>query len=84
MSRPITAVRAAKNLGTEVVTGFTGSSIRHLLYSWPPVPDEMIEEGFKYFAEQWNPILDVFDECGLKFGLEVHPTEIAFDAAFGE
>jgi sugar phosphate isomerase/epimerase len=27
----------------------------------------------------WNPILDVFQEEGVKFALEVHPTEIAFD-----
>ncbi len=73
------AARAARNLGINIVTGFTGSSIWHLLYSWPPVPDQMIEEGFRYFAEMWNPILDVYDECGVKFGLEVHPTEIAFD-----
>jgi sugar phosphate isomerase/epimerase len=50
-----------------------------MLYSFPPVSDEMIEEGFKYFAKMWNPILDAFDECGVKFALEVHPTEIAFD-----
>ena len=71
--------RAAKNLGVKVVNGFTGSSIWHFLYSFPPVTDEMIEDGFKYFADLWNPILDVFDECGVKFALEVHPTEIAFD-----
>jgi|SRR5690554_1682332 len=41
----------------------------------------MIEDGFKDFADRWNPILDVFDEVGVKFGLEVHPTEIAFDIA---
>ena len=74
-----TSARAAKNLGVKIVNGFTGSSIWHLLYSFPPVPDEMIEDGFAYFAEMWNPILDVFDECGVKFALEVHPTEIAFD-----
>lgn len=39
----------------------------------------MLADGFKYFAKMWNPILDVFDECGVKFALEVHPTEIAFD-----
>jgi sugar phosphate isomerase/epimerase len=39
----------------------------------------MIEEGFRYFAKMWNPILDEFDKCGVKFALEVHPTEIAFD-----
>lgn len=71
--------RAAKNFGVKVVCGFTGSSIWHLLYSFPPVSPEKIENGFKRFAELWNPILDVFDECGVKFALEVHPTEIAFD-----
>ncbi len=39
----------------------------------------MIDDGFKLLAERWNPILDVFGECGVKFALEVHPTEIAFD-----
>jgi len=71
--------RAAKNLGVKVVNGFTGSSIWHLLYTFPPVTEQMIEEGLAYFAKMWNPILDVFDECGVRFGLEVHPTEIAFD-----
>jgi len=71
--------RAAKKLGVEVVNGFTGSSIWHLLYSFPPVSQEMIDDGFKLLAERFNPILDVFGECGVKFALEVHPTEIAFD-----
>lgn len=70
---------AARNMGVQVVNGFTGSSIWHLLYSFPPVSDAMIEEGFRYFAKMWNPILDEFDKCGVKFALEVHPTEIAFD-----
>ncbi len=71
--------KAAKNLGVKVVNGFTGSPIWHMLYSFPPVTDQMIDDGFRYFAKMWNPILDVFDECGVKFALEVHPTEIAFD-----
>jgi len=73
------AARAAQQFGVSVVNGFCGSSIWHLLYSFPPVPDSMIEEGFAQFAERWNPILDVFGECGVRFALEVHPTEIAFD-----
>jgi sugar phosphate isomerase/epimerase len=72
-------VKAAKNIGVKVVNGFTGSSIWHMLYSFPPVSDKMIEDGFAYFAKMWNPILDEFDKCGVKFALEVHPTEIAFD-----
>ena len=70
---------AARNMGVGVVNGFTGSSIWHLIYSFPPVSVEQIEEGFQHFADMWNPILDVFDENGVKFALEVHPTEIAFD-----
>ncbi|MGD9057262.1 MAG: sugar phosphate isomerase/epimerase family protein, partial [Desulfobacterales bacterium] len=75
---------AAKNMGLKVVNGFTGSSIWHLIYSFPPVSDAQIEEGFKHFAKLWNPILDVFDQNGVKFALEVHPTEIAFDIVTAE
>src|SRR5688572_22987929 len=35
--------------------------------------------GYKEFADRWNPILDVFDQEGVKFALEAHPTEIAYD-----
>ena len=71
--------RAAQKFGVEVVNGFTGSSIWHLNYSFPPVPESMIQDGFQHFADRFNPILDVFGECGVRFALEVHPTEIAFD-----
>jgi sugar phosphate isomerase/epimerase len=71
--------RAAQKFGVSVVNGFTGSSIWHLNYSFPPVPPKMIDDGFKLLAERFHPILDVFEECGVRFALEVHPTEIAFD-----
>jgi len=70
---------AAKNLGVGVVNGFTGSSIWHLLYSFPPTTPGQIEAGYALLKERWKPILDVFAENGVKFALEVHPTEIAFD-----
>ncbi len=73
------AAVAAKNIGVKVVNGFTGSGIWHMIYSFPPVSDAMIQKGFDDFAALWNPILDVFDKSGVKFALEVHPTEIAFD-----
>ena len=78
------SARAARKLGVDIVNGFTGSSIWHLLYSFPPVSPAMIDEGFKLLAERFNPILDVFAECGVKFALEVHPTEIAFDLVTAE
>jgi sugar phosphate isomerase/epimerase len=71
--------RAAAKLGVTTVTGFTGSPIWHMLYSFPPNDFAEIERAYEQFAEQWNPIIDVFDAEGVKFALEVHPTEIAYD-----
>ena len=71
--------RAAAAFGVKVVNGFTGSKIWHTVAGFPPVPPEMIEDGYQDFADRWNPIIDVFDEVGVKFGLEVHPSEIAYD-----
>jgi len=76
--------RAAKNLGVKVVNGFTGSSIWHLLYSFPPVSPQMITRGYNQFAKAWTPILNEFRRNGVRFALEVHPTEIAFDIASAE
>jgi sugar phosphate isomerase/epimerase len=71
--------RAAARFGVTQVNGFTGSSVWHQLYSFPPNDFEAIEAGYRDFAERWNPIIDVFDDQGVRFGLEVHPTEIAYD-----
>ena len=38
-----------------------------------------IDAGYKDFAARWLPILDVFKKEGVRFALEVHPTEIAYD-----
>jgi len=73
------SARAAQKMGLKVVNGFTGSSIWQYFYSYPPVPPSWIEDGMKLFAQRFHPILDVFGECGVKFALEVHPTEIAYD-----
>lgn len=75
----ICTAHAAKALGIKTVVGFTGSSIWQYLYSFPPVPDSMIEDGFKDFARRFIPILDEYQKLGIRYALEVHPTEIAFD-----
>lgn len=71
--------RAAARLGVKIVNGFTGSAIWHMLYFFPPTSQEQVEAGFRDFADRWNPILDAFDAAGVRFALEVHPTEIAYD-----
>jgi len=80
----IDTARAAERLGVSVVNGFTGSSIWHFLYSFPPVDPKAIDQGFVDFATRWTPILNAFSDSGVRFGLEVHPTEIAFDSATAE
>jgi sugar phosphate isomerase/epimerase len=71
--------RAAAAFGVTQVNGFTGSPVWHLLYSFPPNDFDAIDRAYDEVAERFGPILDVFEQEGVRFGLEVHPTEIAYD-----
>lgn len=71
--------QAARAMGCKVVTGFMGSPVWKYWYSFPPTPDELVAGAFQEIVRLWTPILDEFDRCGVRFALEVHPTEIAFD-----
>lgn len=71
--------KAAKLFGVNVVNGFTGSSVWAKLYFFPPTSQADIDKGYEDFAQRWTPILDSYQADGIKFGLEVHPTEIAYD-----
>jgi sugar phosphate isomerase/epimerase len=64
-----------------VVTGFTGSSIWHACYAFPPTNQAYLQKGFDDFGRRFLPILKAFDQADVNFALEVHPTEIAFDIA---
>ena len=76
--------RAAAKFGVKVVPGFTGSSIWHSIYAFPPTSQDYWDKGFEDFGKRWTPILEVFEEEDINFALEVHPTEIAFDIASAE
>ncbi|WIM99536.1 sugar phosphate isomerase/epimerase family protein [Actinoplanes oblitus] len=71
--------RTAARLGVDTVVGFTGSAIWKYVAMFPPVSQDVIDAGYQDFADRWNPILDVFDEVGVRFAHEVHPSEIAYD-----
>lgn len=71
--------QVARQLGVDTVVGFTGSAIWPYVAMFPPVPDDVINQGFEDFAQRWNPILDAFDAHGVRFAHEVHPSEIAYD-----
>jgi sugar phosphate isomerase/epimerase len=73
------AARTAARLGVSTVVGFTGSSIWKYIAMFPPASPEMIDAGYRDFADRCYPILDVFDDVGVRFAHEVHPSEIAYD-----
>jgi len=62
-----------------VMNGFTGSSIWHSIYAFPPTDQKYWQKGFDDFAARFTPILNELEKVNVNFGLEVHPTEIAFD-----
>lgn len=71
--------RTAQRLGVKTVVGFTGSSIWKYVAMFPPASKELVEAGWVDFKKRWEPILDVFAECGVRFAAEVHPSELAYD-----
>ena len=73
--------RKADDKSAAVVNGFTGSSIWHSLYAFPPTSQAFWDAGFADFGKRFGPILESFEKYNVNFALEVHPTEIAFDIA---
>jgi sugar phosphate isomerase/epimerase len=71
--------RAAQKLGAAVLAGFFGSPIWAWVLGYPAPPQSLIDDAFRDVARRWEPILDVCQECGLKYAFEVHPGQIAFD-----
>ena len=80
----IDTAKAARKLGVDIVTGFTGSSVWHSLYAFPPTSQDYWQRGYVDFAQRFEPILAAFEAENVTFALEVHPTEIAFDIASAE
>jgi len=75
----IYTAKAAAAMGCRIVTGFMGSPVWKYFYSFPQTSEQMVDDAYQQIKELWTPILDEFDKAGVKFALEVHPTEIAYD-----
>jgi sugar phosphate isomerase/epimerase len=75
----IHTARAAAAMGCQVVTGFLGSPVWKYFYSFPQTTQEMVDQGYQEIKDLWTPIFDEFDKAGVRFALEVHPSEIAYD-----
>jgi sugar phosphate isomerase/epimerase len=75
----LATVQAAQKLGVGVVSGFSGSPLWSAVTGYPrPTPGE-VDEALEAFAHEWSPILDACREAGVRFALEVHPGQVAFD-----
>jgi sugar phosphate isomerase/epimerase len=75
----VATIRVAQRLGAAVVTGFTGSPIWSFVNSYPGSSPDIVDEAYREFVRTWQPILDVCSDCGVRFALEVHPGQLAFD-----
>jgi sugar phosphate isomerase/epimerase len=72
-------IRAAQKLGIDVVSGFCGSPLWSFVAGYPGPSHDVVRAGLEDFARKWQPILDVCRDTGVRFALEVHPGQIAFD-----
>jgi len=75
--RMLLAAELAHELEIPVVTGFTGCADYSRWFPWPD-PDAW-ERMEPVFVERWGPILKRFDELGVRFGMECHPRQIAYN-----
>ena len=72
-------VGVAQKLGVSLLLGSTGSPLTPVLFDTLPTPTDLIESGYKQFAQLWQPILDACRTAGVRFALEVRPGQMAFD-----
>lgn len=72
-------IRAAQKLGVGVVTGFCGSPLWAGVQGYPQNTPQEVTAGLQQFAGQWQPILEVCQDAGVRYALEVHPGQVAFD-----
>jgi sugar phosphate isomerase/epimerase len=75
----IATIQTAQRLGASVVSGFIGSSIWSYVNGYPGISADRVDQAFRDFALTWRPILDACADCGVRFALEVHPSQLAFD-----
>ena len=75
----IATVRAAQKVGASVIGGFTGSPVWSYVVGWPRPTPGLVADAMREFARRFHPILDACQECGVRYALEIHPGQLAFD-----
>ena len=72
-------LRSAESLGIGFVSGFTGSPIWSRFWTYPTPGADEVEEAFGLLSTRFQPVLDACLDCGIRFALEIHPGQMAFD-----
>ena len=73
------AAKASQNLGLNASVTFSGALIWQMVYPWPQRPAGLVDTAFTELAKRWEPILNVYDECGIDLCYEIHPGEDLHD-----
>jgi len=71
--------KVSRQLGLDAIVGFTGSLAWPYFYPYPQRPDGLVEECFAEQGRRWKPILDEYDNHGVDYCFEIHPSEDTFD-----
>jgi sugar phosphate isomerase/epimerase len=75
----LATVQVAQKLGVNVISGFTGSALWPGVNGYPANNPGEVDAGLRDFAHRMGPILDACQNAGIRFALEVHPGQVAFD-----
>lgn len=73
------AAKASQNLGLNATVTFSGALLWPMVYPWPQRPAGIVETAFNELAKRWEPILNIYDECGIDLCYEIHPGEDLHD-----
>jgi len=73
------AAKASQNLGLNASVTFSGALLWPLVYPWPQRPAGIVETAFTELAKRWEPILNVYEDCGIDLCYEIHPGEDLHD-----
>ncbi|ASU35206.1 sugar phosphate isomerase/epimerase family protein [Mucilaginibacter xinganensis] len=73
------AAKASQNLGLDASVTFSGALLWPMVYPWPQRPAGIVETAFTELAKRWEPILNVYEDCGIDLCYEIHPGEDLHD-----
>jgi sugar phosphate isomerase/epimerase len=73
------AAKASQNLALNASVTFSGALLWPMVYPWPQRPAGIVETAFTELAKRWEPILNVYEDCGIDLCYEIHPGEDLHD-----